>query len=292
MIGIALWGLGPHAFKNILPAIAASPDLRLIGVCSRTAAKREEAAQRFGGIAWAAPDEMLRSQDVDLVYVATPTGLHFANGMQVLSAGKHLVADKSLAVDISEAERLLQCAADRELVLCEAMMFRYHPRFLTIRATVQGESFGLPAHAFCSFTLPPLEAPGFRDDRSLGGSALLDVGCYPLAMVSGLFGEPSEITRSNIDRADADGVDRSGSASLRFPSGSRADVVWGYDRAYAAELLVLGVQRSLSARRVFAKETGADGTILVRDRFGAPTEIVIPEANGFVKMFSTVVRAM
>lgn len=292
MVGIALWGLGPHAFKNVLPAIAVSPDVELVGVCSRTAAKRDEATRHWGGMSWADPDEMLRCERVQLVYVATPNGLHVAHGMQVLTAGKHLICEKSLAAELKGAERLLQCARDKALVLCEAMMFRYHPRFLAIRAIVHGDAFGRPAHAFCYFTLPPLDHPGFRDDPSLGGGALLDVGCYPLAMVRGLFGDVSTVVTSDVNRTGSNRVDRSGSASLCFAGGVRADVAWAYDQAYAAELVVLGERQTLSACRVFAKETGADNTILVRDRFGIATKILIPEANGFENLLATAIRAM
>lgn len=290
--GVGLWGLGRHAFKNVLPAIAASVDVNLAGVCSRTAAKRDEATARWGGKSWADPAEMLASDDVQIVYVATPTGLHAAHGLQVLTAGKHLICEKSLASDFAGAERLLDCAAEGALVLCEALMFRHHPRFLAICAAVTADTFGRAVHAFSSFTIPPLENPGFRDDASLGGGALLDLGCYPLAAVTGLLGELSEIVRAGIAPPENGGVDRSGSASLLFRNGARADLCWGYDQAYSAELMVLGERQTLYARRVFAKDTGSDNTILLRDRFGAPAEIRIPDANGFVEMFATVVRAM
>jgi hypothetical protein len=76
-----------------------------------------------------------------------------------------------------------------------------------------------------------------------------------------------------------------------FPGGVRADICWAYDQAYAADLVVLGERQTLYARRVFAKDTGSDNSILLRDRFGAPAEIAIPEGNGFGNMFRTVVQA-
>lgn len=290
-VGIAVWGLGRHALKSVLPAIAASKAVRFVGACSRNAAKRDEAARHWGGHSWDAPEAMLRSPDVEIVYVATPTGLHADHGIQVLTAAKHLICEKSLAADLPGAERLLACASEHALVLCEAFMFRYHPRFLAIKAAAQSESFGKLMHVFSSFTIPPLEEPGFRDDASLGGGALLDLGCYPLAAVSSLCGGAVRVTSAEIHRAKSGGVDRSGNARLLSSSGTRADLCWAYDQAYSADLVLLGERQTLYARRVFAKDTGADDTVLLRDRFGAPTEIRIPEANGFVEMFGAVVGA-
>lgn len=289
---VAVWGLGPHAFKSILPSIELSPLLELAGVWSRDATRRAEATRKWGGTPWPSSAEMLASSEVDVVYVATPTGLHFEHGMEVLGANKHLVCEKSLAVHPAHAFMLVAEARARKLVLCEALMFQHHPRTTLLESVIRGPDFGKPLHAFCAFGLPPLQHPGFRNDVSLGGGALLDVGCYPLCMMRVLLGSDPRVGHAEMSGGAGDGVDIAGSACLEFASGARANVAWGYNRAYTAELIAVGEHQSVYANRLFAKETLDDSSIVLRDQTGGQKTLNVPPANGFVSMFEWVVRGI
>jgi NDP-hexose-3-ketoreductase len=286
--GIAVWGVGPHAMKNVLPAIEEARGYQLVGVCSRNESARAEAAQKWGGAAWASPEEMLRSDRVELVYIATPTGLHASQGMRVLQSGKHLICEKSLAAQPEDALALVEFATNRKLLLCEALAYQFHPRFLAVRDLVSQPEFGAVLHAFCTFGLPPLDKPGFRMNRELGGGALLDVGCYPLSAMRMLFGDHSSVLYSQIVTLSNDEVDIAGDAAFLFADGLRVDTAWGYNRAYSAGLFIWGEKQSLYVNRLFSKDTVGDSSITLRDHFGDATTIPAPEANAFVAMFGAV----
>lgn len=292
MTGIAVWGLGPHAMKNVLPAIAQAPGYTLAGVCSRKERVRAEANAKWGGASWKSPDEMLRAGEVEIVYIATPTGLHFEQGLQVLKSRKHLICEKSLTSNSNDAIALLEFAEKNELLVCEAFSFLHHPRFLRVREIIESSAFGAVVDASCAFGIPRLEAPGFRMNRELGGGALLDVGCYPLAALRGLFGEASDVLHAHIGISGHDEVDTTGEAALLFANGVRAQAVWGYNRAYTAGLFVWGEKQSLYANRLFSKETVNDSGITLRDSFGDAKSVPVPEANGFVEMFAAVDEAL
>lgn len=284
-----MWGLGRHAFKNILPAIDRFDGVRLAGVCSRNWESRRLAVSQWGGAEWESPADMLTSAGVDIVYVATPTGLHFSHGMDVLRAEKHLVCEKSLTSNLEDSERLIEFAALQELVICEALMFEYHPQFLALADLVRHSDFGKALHAFCCFSLPALPSPGFRSNRDLGGGALLDLGCYPAAIARGLFGDMTATLSANLTYSGD--IDTSGEAALRFGD-TRVDLAWGYDRAYTAEVLILGEKQSAYAHHVFSKAPAAKSEVMLRDSTGAPTSIEVPGADAFVEMFKAVLRAM
>ncbi len=292
MIGIAVWGLGRHAFKNLLPAIAKCRHFELVGVCSRNEAKRATAVQNWGGLSWSSPDDLLRCERVQAVYVATPTGLHFSNGMDVLGARKHLISEKSLTADPEQSLQLIARAREQRLVLCEALMFQYHPQFRALKETIHSPAFGKVLQCFSSFGLPALSEPGFRTEKSLGGGALLDLGCYPLAMMRALFGDVQSVLHARLHSSGADAVDTAGEASLVFLTGVRADLAWGYNRAYSAELLVSGETQSIYATRVFSKDEGEKASFVIRDQVGKATTIEVPPANAFVEMFDAFVEAL
>jgi hypothetical protein len=96
MLNVAVWGLGTHAFKNVLPAVVASGAAKLVGVCSREEASRRRASREFGCAAWPDATAMLADDRVNTVYLATPIGLHFEQGLNVLRSGRHLICEKSL----------------------------------------------------------------------------------------------------------------------------------------------------------------------------------------------------
>lgn len=289
---VAVWGLGPHAFKNVIPAISASPGFELIGVCSRNRASRDAAVGTSDIRSWAEPAEMLRSDLVDIVYLATPTGLHFSHGMQVLEARKHLVCEKSLTGNTEHSFRLVEYSAKADLLLCEAFAFQYHPRFLAAQEVLTNDGFGRILHASCCFGLPPLDHPGFRMTAALGGGALLDVGGYPLAAMRVLLGDAGSVVHARIYRSNQTEVDVRGSASLEFAGNIPADVAWWYNGAYAADLIVYGERESLCVNRLFSKETVADSKLVVRSINGSARTMTVPAANAFVKMFEVVNAAL
>lgn len=289
MIGIAVWGLGRHALKNVLPAIERFRGLELVGVCSRNANNRRIATERWGGSSWESPAAMLNSPTVDMVYVATPTGLHFSQSMEVLRAEKHLICEKSLTTNAEDSRSLIEFARTKDLVLCEALMFEYHPQFHTVASLVRHADFGRPVHGFCCFGLPPLEKAGFRANKDLGGGALLDVGCYPVAMARALLGDFSEALCARLSFSGE--VDESGDASLLFGD-TRVDLAWGYNRAYSAEVLIFGERQSVYAQRVFSKDPASESEVIVRDSNGRAAITSIPAADAFVEMFKVVLDAV
>jgi len=116
--GVAVWGIGDHAQRNLLPAIAANPALRLAGITSRNRSICETVAETYGSRYWLDFERMLADDDVDVVVIATPTGLHVEHAGAALKAGKHVWCDKPLRETYDEAETLVSLARERSRSLC------------------------------------------------------------------------------------------------------------------------------------------------------------------------------
>ena len=291
-VRVAVWGLGPHACKNVLPAIAACDSTRLIGVTTLIAETARLEAAKYNCKVWDTSDEMLASPEVDAVYLATPIGLHLAHGREVLTANKHLWCEKALTSGAAAANELATLSRSRKRSLCEAFMFLYHPQFSRIKDFVLRErSIGKVVSISCRFGLPPLENPGFRYSREQGGSARLDVACYNLSLTMHLLEEEPRVLCKRIQSAPGFEVDTSGFAVLEFPSGPIAHLEWGYERAYANEVLVWGERGSIRANRVFSKPADLAASIDFFDLHGAMhTELVQP-ANSFVNMLEVFAKS-
>jgi 1,5-anhydro-D-fructose reductase (1,5-anhydro-D-mannitol-forming) len=118
VLGWGVIGAGKLADLFIGPAIARHAESRLAAVCSRDAGRAQAFAQRHGdGSAYDDYDRMLADPAVDIVYVATPNGLHREHAVAALEAGKHVLVEKPMALSIEDGRAMLDAAstAGREL---------------------------------------------------------------------------------------------------------------------------------------------------------------------------------
>lgn len=248
-----MWGIGPHARTKILPAIRASPSLRLHGVYSRNAQVVASACAEFDCATWPTVDRMLEDPDVDVIYLSTPTGLHASQGTSVLLRGKHLWCEKPLATSSREATALTRLSREKGMVVAEAFMYLYHPQFAFLKAVLNSGLLGYIQTVTCRFGIPTLDRPSFRDSRELGGGAFLDVGCYPISAVASLFPDPPlEVAFSEILVEPGSPVDSAGTATLRC-GGMRIALEWGVGRSYRNEIDFWGEKGSLFSERIFSK---------------------------------------
>jgi len=290
-LGIALWGLGGHAKKNILPAIAKSDAFDFSGIFTRNTDNAKQMNDKYGGTTWPSLEAMLADSNVDVVYIATPTGLHFEHCQIVLEANKHIICEKALTDNGDKSLLLIQQARQRGLVLCEAFMYLYHPHFRKVLDIIKKTSFGKMHNVSCYFGMPKLENPGFREYKELGGGAFLDVGSYTFSAVVSLFEKLPVSLTVELDKQNS-AVDMSGVAHLKFGNVQHAYLNWGYNRAYRAELMVWGENESLYADHIFSKKDDLEAEICLRNVSGQVEKIVIDPGNSFIEMFNLVRSAM
>lgn len=208
------------AGRAVIPAIAASRNGRLVSIASRDHDRAREMASRHSfARSGASYDAVLEDREVDAVYIPLVNSLHLEWTLRALAAGKHVLCEKPLAMNAAEAEEMAGAADRGRLHLMEAFMYRFHPR---TRAFV--ESVRDPQYVQASFAFRIKDPSNYRMRASLGGGALLDVGCYVVSGTRWILGEPDEV-RAIIRHDDGDdGVDMTVTALLHFPSASTASL--------------------------------------------------------------------
>ncbi len=283
---VAVWGLGKHAIKNILPALVHGHTVELMGVYSRNKNVVQECVELFNCETWNSVEEMLSAESVDVVYLCTPIGLHVEQGKQVLEANKHCWCEKPIASDYQDTQSLVDIASQRKLTLCEGFMYLYHPQFAWLKKHIHQEEFGSIKSIRCQFGIPFLQSPGFRYQADLGGSALLDVGCYPLSAVLELLPESEPVLQyirmSKLDKYD---VDIEGSAILSI--GNKIDVFleWGIGRSYRNEIDIWGNQNSVYTDKIFSKPADYVPSFTLTSSNGQKTVAACMAENHFIEMF-------
>ncbi len=201
--GILATGRIARSFARNLQEV---PGAEIAAVGSRSAESAEAFAGEFGGRAHASYDALVDDPDVEIVYVASPHALHLEHARLAFAAGKHVLCEKPLALNATQAEEMVAAATAAGRFLMEAMWMACHP---VIRAVGQGLDegrFGTPrqVHADLGFVVtdPP---SGRMFNPDLGGGALLDMGIYPLTFAHLMAGPADRMVASAV-RSDQ-GID-------------------------------------------------------------------------------------
>ena len=189
--------------------------------------------------------DLVRSESVDAVYVASPHPGHLEHAALALRHGKAVLCEKPLCVNASEARRLCAIASERGRPLLEAMWTRFLPATLRAAEWVANGTIGEPSRVVCSFGFHTQFNPESRlYDPELAGGSLLDVGCYTLSLAALVFGDRmtgGEIPQLEV-RADLapSGVDQHCKVVLRFGDGAEAYLESSISRATSATAVIQG----------------------------------------------------
>lgn len=190
-------------------------------VYSRTIDKGSVMAERFKAPkVYLEYDKMLLDEAVDVVYIASPNGLHFQQAKEALEHGKHVLCEKPFTSILAEALELAAIARERQLMLVEAVTTAYIPHFQKIAEHLP--EIGRIRLVMCNYSqyssrydqlLAGKVTNVFNPEFS--GGALMDINFYNLYLVVALFGKPAAI--QYFANRFENGIDTSGIAVLTYP---------------------------------------------------------------------------
>lgn len=204
------------ARKAVMPAIRTSPFARLVGASSRTPESLQEDPLTPDERAYASLDEMLRDDDIEVVYVPLPNDLHLDVVRTCLAAGRHVLCEKPIFLEDSDFDLIAEEAERVGKVVAEAFMTSYHPRMRLLVEQLREGEWGTVYGISTSFTgtLSPLE--GYRLSPERGGGVLWDVGCYGLHPIVEVLGDKPELIQATMTPVGPGGVDATVAAYLRY----------------------------------------------------------------------------
>ncbi len=241
------WGVLGNATiarKCVIPAIARSANGTLRALGTRSPGTVGELAARYSierlveGYA-----AVLADPEVDAVYIPLPNHLHRPWTLKALSAGKHVLCEKPLALNAREAREMADQAAASGRLLMEAFMYRFHPRSRAVKALADSGGLGRLKSvraAFCYAMDPATLARGgnFRLSPATGGGALLDVGCYGVSTARWMLS--AEPVAAQAQAVYRHGVDVHLAGTLSFGDGALAGIEAGFTSALQQTFSVSG----------------------------------------------------
>jgi len=290
-MNIGVLGCANIAMRSVIPAIKSISDFNLIAVASRTIEKANEYAEKFQCDAMEGYDNLISRKDIDALYIPLPTGMHLEYVVKALENGKHIIAEKSLGMNYTEVEAMVNLAKEKNLLLMENYTFEYHSQHKFVSDLINNNEIGELRLFRSSFGIPPLSKNNFRYNKSLGGGSLLDAAGYPIKAAQMFLGYDIMVKASNLFIDKSLDVDIFGSAYLSGNTSIAAEIGFGFDNFYQCNYEIWGSKGKITALRAFTPQPDYSPRIVL-EKDNHRQEFPVPADNHFVNILKEFIRAI
>lgn len=186
--------LGTGVIANEMAQALVKMNKRLYAVANRTHQKALDFAERYGvQKVYDQIDEVFEDEAVDIIYITSPHNTHYEFMKKALEHGKHILVEKSITLNSRELDEMIALAAEKKLVLAEAMTIWHMPIYKKLWEIVQSGQLGkvqIITMNFGSFKEYNMSNRFFN--MNLAGGAMLDIGVYALSIVRNFMEEKPE----------------------------------------------------------------------------------------------------
>jgi predicted dehydrogenase len=225
------WGLigaGDIVRKRVAEALRGCTGCELAAVSRARADLVEPFAREVGARRWYPHwRELTADPGVDAVYVATPVHLHAEQTVAAAEAGKHVLCEKPMAMDLAECDRMITACRASGVALGVAYYRRFYPMVARVKQMIDSGAIGTPVFvqmmAFEPFNPQPGDPRSWLIDRSqAGGGPMADFGCHRIEVLSHLLGPVRRVTSVVSTIALKRDVEDTAAALLQFERGATA----------------------------------------------------------------------
>jgi len=253
------WGiLGPGKIaKSFVSDLSLVNEGRLVAVASRNLNRAQTFAKEFNAeLAFGSYEELFTCDEVDVIYIATPHTGHMEWAIKAMEAGKHVLCEKPLGINLIEVEKMITVAKENKVFLMEALWSRFNPSIQKVKQLVDNGELGKVSYIHADFAFYGLDKDeaGRILNPDLAGGSILDIGIYPTFLAYLILGKPQSIqSASNFHKTGAE---------------IQTSMIFNYDDAQA--ILYSGLTTKSEMR---AEIQGDKGSIYIDSRWH--------EAQGF-----------
>ncbi|MEL6135593.1 MAG: Gfo/Idh/MocA family oxidoreductase, partial [Bacteroidota bacterium] len=240
------WGIlatGKIAGK-FAEGLATLPDANRLAIGSRKKEHAEAFATTYGfQRSYGSYEALVQDPDIDIIYVATPHPYHLENTLLAIAHGKHVLCEKPLAINAAQAQQMIDAAKDNGVFLMEALWSRFLPAWVQAKKWIKAGKIGTVRHFAADFSIhvadfDPLDR---KFNLALGGSALLDIGIYPIAMAQFVM-EQTPVETLSTAYLGSTGADFASSYLFRYPDGAIANLSCGFEGQGPLEAIITGTK--------------------------------------------------
>ncbi|NBC18652.1 MAG: Gfo/Idh/MocA family oxidoreductase [Bacteroidetes bacterium] len=267
-LGVALVGLGRYSTGRLAPGLQRTEHCELRGIVTGSPEKIPVWQERYGipdrnVYSYETLPEIANNDDIDVVYIVTPPGVHARDAVKAAEAGKHVWCEKPMAMDADECQAVIDAARKNGVQLTIGYRLQHEPNTQTIIRYGREEPYGAVTEVAsgAGYRGAHRGPDNWRRIAHLGGGALYDMGVYPINAARYATGmEPIAVKgRQWSERTEMYGeVDEFTEFELEFPGGvvAKGETSFGKSTNYLDVTCTEGWYRL----RPFQTYSGVQGT--------------------------------
>ncbi len=240
-------------------------EIECYAVASRSMERAQRFAEKFGlKRHFGSYEEMVKDNEIDMVYIATINICHKEQAVLCIKYGKPCLVEKPFCLNAKEAEYVLNYARKEGVFIAEAMLIRYLPLLQFIRENIK--YIGDIKHIWGSICINNMKTERVMK-AELGGGALLDLGIYLLHFADAVFEE--EVKEVNINSVEfINGVDAEENIFLSYKTGKSANLYCSIKYSGNSDAAIYGTEGMIVVRDVynFSSVSVYNGTKLVKKK--------------------------
>lgn len=223
VVRVALAGCGRISASHF-DAIVAVDGFSLTAVCDADEGRARAAGARLGVRWFSSYETMLREAPCDAVTIATPSGLHAAQGILAARAGKHVISEKPMAITLASADELVQACDAANVRLFVVKQNRLNPPVQLLRRAVDKGRFGriYLANTTVRWSRPQeyYDQASWRGTWEFDGGAIMNQASHYVDLMQWLLGPVESVMAKTATLARRIEAEDTGIAVLKFRSGA------------------------------------------------------------------------
>ena len=290
------WGLigcGDISTKRVAPALRDLPNAELVSVSRANFDLAQSFADQFGADRcykdWR---ELVSDPEIDAVYVATPVHLHSEQTIAAANAGKHVLCEKPMAMNVDECDAMIAACELNDIRLGVAYYRHFYPAIQFIKTNLASGRIGSPViaqlNAFERFDPEPSNPRRWLIDAELaGGGPMFDFGCHRIELLLNLFGQVAGVRGMNSNIVFERKVEDTAAALIAFSSGPTAVLSVTHAALESQDTLhIFGTAGSMHVENL------NKGIVEIRSNNGDTTDAFPPHPNLHLPLINDFIEAV
>jgi UDP-N-acetyl-2-amino-2-deoxyglucuronate dehydrogenase len=247
MKNIALIGCG-RISKNHLESIAQlSDDLKLVAVCDLIEERARAAGEKYGAAWYTDYDKMLERQDIDVIAVCTPSGLHPEHGIKAARKGINVISEKPMAISLSAADDLIKACDEAKVQLFVVKQNRLNTTSQLLKRAVENGRFGkiylAQANVFWQRPQSYYDQAKWRGTWEFDGGSFMNQASHYVDAMLWFLGPAEYVMAETATMARKIETEDTGSAIIKFRSGAIGTInvtMLTYPKNFEGSITILG----------------------------------------------------
>ncbi len=224
-VNFGVIGAGGIARRKTIPGMIKAKNCKLVAVMDPVGI--DQIATQFKvPKAYATEQELLADPDVEAVYIASPANVHAGQIKMAAKAGKHVLCEKPLTLNVKQAKEAVEVCRRNKVFLQEGYMMKFHGAHVKIKELIEEGRLGKIVYmrAQLSGWYPKMEGAWRQDPKQGGGGALIDMATHLYDLLEFFAGPIRRVTALTGNLVQDYKSEDAATTMLEFKSGAQATV--------------------------------------------------------------------